>query len=356
MLALLWRPSPLGRLARRKIGLVATVIVLGIASTIAAHAQGRPVSAWQICRSSIWIAASVVTFVVAGERFRAVKTACRRFGMVLEAVFVLMAASIIVELATGLPLAPAVIRYYPDDSELPRLYAAGVAASVPLAIFFMRTRRRVAFLATATVVFATQGKAVLLALALGLGLEMMGRPRSIRTVMAMLVILLVGIVVQVRVLELLDVGDMQRARQIVEGVDAFESTPVSMMIGIGHGVAYSEGYGAFAEETDENERLLDNSRYDLENGPVFLLLRFGILGTLLVAMALHPHGASTGQKLLFWLITLVYFSASAHLASPGGPVCLLAFALLLANDTHQRAAPASLGSAPQAAPTAWTSG
>jgi hypothetical protein len=214
---------------------------------------------------------------------------------------------------------------------VPRLYVAGVGASAPLAVVFMRTKRHVAWASAVLVAGATQGKAVILALAFGMIIEAV-RERRLLSGGGTLLVLTFIVMTQGRLSEFRNVGDMQRTRQITEGWESFTSTPLRILIGAGHGVPYSEGYGAFADVASDAEALIENSRYDLENGPVFLLLRLGVLGTLMFVAALHPARGSTSGKIIFWGIVLAYFTASAFIASPGGVVSVFACALFLSND------------------------
>lgn len=103
-------------------------------------------------------------------------------------------------------------------------------------------------------------------------------------------------------------------------------TPAHILTGLPFTFPYWEGYAAFTSFADEQERVFTNSMFDVHNGFVFVLLRFGIIGAGCVIIALARFWRSSPELRPVLLSFLLLWLTSA------GPISAIdgSFALALA--------------------------
>lgn len=92
--------------------------------------------------------------------------------------------------------------------------------------------------------------------------------------------------------------------------------PAHVLTGLPFTFPYWEGYGAFTSFADEQERIFTNSMFDVHNGFLFVLLRFGIVGGACIGFALwrlwrdaKPLRPALVSYLLLWLTSAGPISA-----------------------------------------------
>jgi hypothetical protein len=105
---------------------------------------------------------------------------------------------------------------------------------------------------------------------------------------------------------LINNGDLRRLSQIKDAFNKFTSSLLNFLFGSGIGTPYSKGYFALSNNYiingKDSSALFENSRFDVENGYLFLLLRFGILGTIFLYLILKKYFKGN-----YWKFILVYF-------------------------------------------------
>lgn len=219
------------------------------------------------------------------------------------------------------------------DSESQRIYVIGIGAVLPLIIIFLNNRNYLSFFCGLFFLLVTGGKTGLLFLGLFF-IYLFGNMRLnlFKTILlgsvSFSIFLVYFFSVNSRNLEFLENGDLRRLQQITESFEKFNNNYVTRLVGIGIGTKYGNGYGVYKYDPKaevDPENLFINSQYDIENGYLFLLCRFGVLGTILIFLLLFSMKGKF--SFLFLFFCLIYFLSG----SPVGPsfsIIVLAFSFL----------------------------
>jgi hypothetical protein len=214
-----------------------------------------------------------------------------------------------------------------------RIYVIGTGAVLPLIIVFLNNRNFLSVFCGMFFLLVTGGKTGLLFLS-AFFFYLFGNMRFnlIKTIfigsVSLSIFLFYFFSVSSRSLEFLENGDLKRLQQIEESFEKFNHNYVTRLVGIGIGTKYGNGYDTYKYDPKaevDPENLFINSQYDIENGFLFLLCRFGLLGTLLIFKLLF--GMKGKFSFLFLFYCVIYFSSG----SPVGPsfsIIVLAFSLL----------------------------
>ena len=257
---------------------------------------------------------------------------------VIETYFLLITLVCIFELLTGEMITPVYIRAINEDNSFPRLYMIGMELVSPLFPIFLIRKKYLSALCSFFILILTGGKSALLTWILAVFYWAFSR--KVGNFKRFLV---VGFLFAVtffyvnyigsRIYDFYDSGDSRRMDQIYDGVSFIEKSPITILIGGGLGTPYSEAYYKNDMDHDalyEQKILLENSRYDIENGYVYMLVRFGLIGTILYLLILFrsfgrykpyvilsyllfclgssPTGASTAVEFAFFGISAAYIS------------------------------------------------
>ena len=126
---------------------------------------------------------------------------------------------------------------------------------------------------------------------------------------------------EVRITNFSNEGDIRRYDQILDGLTLLLERPFSLISGIGLGTQFSGGYEDFSTNIfADNMQLIDNSKYDIENGYMYIFMRFGFIGSLIyLSLIIKRLGA-----LNFYFLT--YLAITWLGSSPVGPSTALSFA------------------------------
>lgn len=124
-----------------------------------------------------------------------------------------------------------------------------------------------------------------------------------------------------RVSEYLMRGDQSREKQMFQVLDAVNDVPLAYIYGLGIGTRIIDGnylVAGAARFSDESNRLLQNSQYEVEIGYMHLLARFGVLGSFL--LILYSGLNFRGDRGTFFVYCLLFmmgasFSGIAHIFS-----------------------------------------
>lgn len=269
--------------------LMALLLIACLATLHAATELNREFSVWQLARSHAWPFVGLL-FLRAGVRWgqELDEIARQRLISALGLFSILSATACAIELVSGLEVSPAYIRTEVDADGQFRLYVAGLEIAMTFIPVFLLARRYLAAAACYFMMAATAGKTMLAIGACALLYALVFDKKSARTffimIVGVIVVLAYGVSISSRIQGALDETDASRLFQIMDGINVFLTDWVTMLFGIGFGTEYGYGYLVQAGSASASElaALLENSRFDIENGYIYWLARGGIVGMLLL--------------------------------------------------------------------------
>lgn len=305
--------------------LLFTCLVLSVVATQLSISDGVMFSGWQLIRSSVWIYACFLLLILAGSFFS--RLSSNRLEMIYRVArlaCLLACVGVVLEYLTGVELAPAVIRAGEDEST-PRLYVVGSVATLPLLLIALHKRDWLLTLAVAIICMATQGK-VMITLALVVVIVYFVSTGYVRLLPIVVITAVAGaLLIYDRIEEFSVQGDSIRALQMEDALAAVRGSYSTMLLGIGHGTEYSEGFYQFGLADDELA-LFENSKFEIENLPGYLLLRFGLIGSLLLLPILFRSHQDRIVRRVFIACVVIYGLGGTLFATPGGILFTAGFA------------------------------
>jgi hypothetical protein len=283
---------------------------------------GVEVSLYQIIRSDIffWLA---LYLALNFDKFRSFYTP-RRIEKISYFVinFVKVAAVLVaLEYLTNQPIAPAVIRV--EGENFVRIYVFGLLSFFPFIFFAIHKKDFLFILSLGFIVFSTQGKIMISLFFLTILLANLQKINFGNLLIIVFFSYLAFPFLVNRFSTFLDEGDVTRLYQFEQAVKSWSGSNATRFLGVGQGTAFTEGYGEFSQVFDENERLAENSKYDIENLYGYLLIRFGILGMLLIFIFTRKVFRSMYALIYFVLVVLLYGFGSSLFNYPAGVIFVL---------------------------------
>lgn len=319
MLASVHYYSSMRRISKKEAMATVAIISMGAIVTAIEAINGTEVSLWQVARTSIW-AFVYIFMLIAGKRLFFGIDDQRLLGMYSAArtLTIMVCGLVLLDLALGLNMAPAAIRVEGTDISQQRIYIVASSALAPLFFLYLWKKDYVPLVAVTVMIFATQGKIMMAAIPAALILLAFKRPKTGLLIIALLIPVAVYLFPTSRIVDFIDGGDIQRLRQINEALAAYTTNIWRIVVGAGHGTPYSEGYAQFGQINPDQANLYENTRFDVENGFVYLLLRFGVIG-FAVFFALTVKAIDQKYtKRAFIVNTLIMGAGSSFFGAPGG--------------------------------------
>ena len=136
-----------------------------------------------------------------------------------------------------------------------------------------------------------------------------------------------------RLFDFFTIGDLRRLIQVIDAFTKLSESPLTSLFGTGIGTQYSEGYEIYnlsAVSYLESGRLIENSKYDLENGFIYFPLKFGLIGTVVLLYMFFKYLRSDGtMPYAFMLLSFISVSWS-------GPIHLFGFFSLALLTAYNR--------------------
>jgi hypothetical protein len=314
------------RLSNAALASLYALAAIAIFGTAIKMEDGVDVSTRQIFRTSVWVL-FYCFLLVAGRNVltNLSESTLNTLYATTRKVVIMVAILVAIDLVSGTELSPAVIRVKDAVPSDQRIYIMASSALPALLLLFLWRVDVAPCIATLVLIGASQGKTMLAAIPIALVVLAIAKPRQ--GVLALLIVapLAVMLAPTDRLVTFVDGGDFQRLRQINEALEAYTADGLSMTFGIGHGTPYSAGYAQFGAANPEQANLYENSRFDVENGYIYLLLRFGFLGLFIFVILTLKAITNRSARLAFILNTIVICSASSFFATPGGIFFICAF-------------------------------
>jgi hypothetical protein len=302
-----------------------------LGSLYAVYGLNIEFSLFQLARSQAWTILGILT-ALAFQRIAVLipQSSCVRLLTIASLFLTLVAISGLIDIVLGTHFAPSQIRILNQPESSPRLYLVGIELAAALLPVFVWRKMYIAMVSCVAIIFMTGGKASLAILTLVILFVMATtKGRSISKIVIFLAfsssILFYANQINSRIADFLIDGDIRRLQQINESFNLFSTDYITMAVGGGMATAYSEGYTEFSSDLNgdnDQSALLENSRFDIENGYLYVLTRFGILGTMALVFLL---GLGTGKYRFYFI---AYCMLSWLGGSPVGPsffILVLAF-------------------------------
>lgn len=254
----------------------------------------------------------------------------RLFGVFIDSVsvyFVLMSALYIIGSAIHVSLMPGI---YLENST--RVFPPGVSLLIPMALLSWIKRRHVCLFSCLILLVGFQSKSLLVAAVISLLLLLLISNNFISMVKALrfnsaslggIFVLLVMLTSSLLVFgnrfsDFLSEGDLNRSvssQLALSGLNSAEK----VLIGIGHGTQHSVGFydslqagvNSISPRSETIAPMIENSKYDIEMLPIFLLVRHGIIGSILfVIFTFRAFNTRLGLALFFTYVALVGLGGS----------------------------------------------
>jgi hypothetical protein len=284
-------------------------------------------SSWQFMRSGIPFLSAIVAILAGIQIGRASQN--KQLGFVFKSLAV--AASLnIVGYFVGAFLPNALITVEG------RIFSAPCLAFLPILYYFMLRHQWPIALVCFCILAATGSKAILLssAIVLVLGWRHAYRLSFLSIAVFMLIIGVIFLAFGIyddRFQELLASGDIGRVRQIEEAWRSITNGTFGTLFGHSFGSATLMGYSEFGEAGEENERLFENYRYDLDNGFLLVLLKLGFVGTALLAWLYWRLPLERdGRNLVLVVVLTNLLSSGSIIMSADGAFCHLVLGIVAA--------------------------
>ncbi len=310
--------------------LIVLLIVISIATFNSIVNLNLEFSLYQVLRSQGWFILSL--FLVSFSE-RAIFLMNQRYYVklvdVLKNLYILLGIFLLYYYFSGIIFFP----YEIFDIESQRIYVIGIGAVLPLIIIFLNNRNYFSVFIGMFFLLVTGGKTGLLFLFLFF-VYLFGNMRLnlfksiVIGCVSFSIFLVYFFSINSRNLEFFENGDLRRLQQIEESFEKFNTNNMTRLVGIGIGTKYGNGYGTYKYDPKaevDPENLYINSQYDIENGFLFLLCRFGVLGTILILALLFARKSKF--SFLFLIYCLIY-SLSGSPVGPSFSIIVLAFSLL----------------------------
>jgi len=217
-----------------------------------------------------------------------------------------------------------------------RIFAAPCLVFLPILYYFMLRQQWFFALVCFCILAATGSKAILLSstIVLVLGWRRAYRLSFLSIAVFMLIICVIFLAFGIyddRFEVLLTTGDVARVRQIEEAWRAITNGTFGTLFGHSFGSATLMGYSEFGEAGEENERLFENYRYDLDNGFFLVLLKIGFVGTALLALLYWRIPLERDGRILVLVIVLTnLISSGSIIMSADGAFCHLVLGIVAA--------------------------
>lgn len=274
-------------------------------------------SLWQILRSDGWVFISLLVLVLGKNYFRKQNLADLDSAFQYIRIIIIIAFLLtVLELITNLDVAPAAIRGVVDGG-IPRIYLVGSIIIFPMLLLALYRKDWMLIVVIFGMVLATQGK-VMIVLALVTTLSYAIANKNIKIIVLFITLAFGGwLIIGDRISDLTTEGDTIRLIQINDALVAFSASYNNMLFGIGHGTQYSEGYAQFGFSDGDNA-LYENSKYDIENFPTYLLIRFGLIGGFLFLLLLFSGFKDRLVSKIFLISVFLYGIGGALFTGSGG--------------------------------------
>jgi hypothetical protein len=314
------------------------LIIIAIFATGIEILNGTTFSAWQFFRSHMWTIITLISIYALTESIRQHGNLAPKYIYDISSILlVALALLVVIELSTSLNVAPAYIDRLVESDVARRLYVPGHEIGIAFIPYAIYKRHFIRASAMIFLLFITAGKTTLVvtALATCYGVYIMPK-RDKLTIFSSIAAFSVGGLLSIyqiwqRFVDFFDTGDTRRFDQIIDGWSMVTSNLFRILFGIGLATPYSEGYFAYNLEISSAEltALHENAMYDLENGYMFILLRFGVIGSAVYFTALYKKYFDLNLYALFVLVLWWTSSSAVGSLNVNLMVCLVASGYLL---------------------------
>ena len=310
------------------------------ATFYAAFGVGLEFSFWQIARSQIWMALGLPIAWVIVTRIEELSFQQQKSVVRLLGIFVTVCAGLgILEILLQNPLAPAYIRAEG------RIYTPVSAALPGLIWIFLHYKKWIPLLLTIFLALITFGKGnfilIIYAVLVYVAYSKYRKQGAIKKVLYPSLMMVAGAIIAYvalfdRISFLFSNGDPTRWIQIIQSLALLSQSPEGWVFGFGIGTRLIDGpyLAAYQGLPEDAPRLVINSQYDIENGYIYQVLRFGLMGTILwFSFALKLFSNFRFAFLVFFLV----FCATTSLTGIAPSITLLSIAVgygLVFNGKH----------------------
>lgn len=301
---------------------VILILLLCVSTLYATQIDNAEFSMWQVLRSQMWTFISI-PLIYSTIKFTKKKSPKDIYFIVscISIILVYMALSGLIDYLYGTNFSPAYIRVIDEYTGKLRLYLIGIELISPFLPIFLIYKKYLGIIAGLIILLISGGKSAFVSglIPLIYGWFYMKKNLKNNIVIGITSILFLVVtfnVISDRIAEFSEYGDSRRSDQISDSFKILNKNPINYLWGIGLGTPYSNAYlDSFVsgDVLEDKSALLENSRFDIENGYIYLLVRTGILGIILYVLSI---GLSMKKySVLFWILSLVSWFGG----SPSGP-------------------------------------
>ncbi|WP_019867366.1 hypothetical protein [Methylovulum miyakonense] len=291
-----------------------------LASTTYSYFLGLEISIWQIVRSQIWTLISIPLGLASYYYANSINAiTIKMIVRFVEVWITMVSVLVIIELLTGIPISPAMIRS-DLDSEI-RLYIIGSNIGLFFLPVFLYMKKYIISFLSIFLVGITGGKTAMFLVFMYIVFSVFtikgGRGKVVKLIaIPLFVVTLFFLSMYLhRIDDYIEHGDSWRHSQIIAAYNLWSSSFKTTLFGIGMGVPYWDGFlGSLNDDP-----VIVNSRFDIENGYLYLLTRFGAVGSILYLYLTLIHWGR--YNILFIIDILVWWMGG----SPSGGSVAITF-------------------------------
>ena len=279
--------------------------------------NGFDISIYQIFRSQGWILVTIILFYKLDTFFKFsslefYENVLYLFNIIIRLFFIVY----IFDYFFKFPILPSVIRIN-EYSINERIYIYFNEVIPVFSLVYFIKKNYLTFLILFIFTFITVGKANIILFIFTTLFSIIYLQKSrINIFLTTLITFLFFAKIFDRLTLFINNGDLRRLGQIKDAFNKFTSSTINFLFGSGIGTPYSKGYFALSNNYiingKDSSSLFENSRFDVENGYLFLLLRFGIIGTIFFYFILKKY--FHGIYFNFIIFYLLIFFASIGLS------------------------------------------
>jgi hypothetical protein len=282
------------------------VIVFGTANGVLM--EGRDFSIWQIMRSQIAFIALIV-FVIFTQKSLSNMTNKNFYRIINVSGNILLVFCILffVNKIIEINVFPVLLETL-DGS---RVYPIGYDFFIILIPIFYALKKYIVMIMACSILILTMSKTLFLFFFIIFYFMLKSNELVIPkfSYLIFIIIMISGFVLMSdRILNVSLESEARRIDQILLAFEIFYSSIINSVVGIGIGTKYSEGYLAYSS-FQELTPLVVNSMYDIENGFLFLLTRFGIFGSVIFIIFLN-HNFKGVRFFVFSILSISFLATS----------------------------------------------
>lgn len=327
-----FRSTVLSALREHKILFFILVFTLMIGTCNSFFINNMSFSFYQLARSQVWaLIGPVVAFGILKRHNISSQYKCTALKTIEWYVY-LLSVLFFSDCIFGLNISPAYFSVVDELSGIRRNYLFGYELVIPFLPVFIKQKKYLCGVLMIMILLATGGKLALFLLLFSFGYIILNSSKinTIKSLLCILVALLLG-TYSYYILDRLTIlfmnGDGARWSQFLDVTSIISKDPINFFFGIGFGTPFSDGYfnsNLNADFLTSHPDLVENSKFDVENGYLFLLLRFGLIGAVVYFLLLSIYFK---KDLLYFGGALLISFFSISFVGPSGSLFFIFFAL-----------------------------